>query len=92
MNKEQDDSKMENGGVFHFISLFQGDQAAEAREARVHIFNPFLLMKLYAGSPFHTMQLIPQPDAPSHRIHEPVFALIPVYVANERKVVMAYQT
>ena len=27
MNKEQDDSKIENGGVFHFVSPFQGDQA-----------------------------------------------------------------
>ena len=25
MNKEQDDSKIENGGVFHFVSPFQGD-------------------------------------------------------------------
>ena len=33
MNKDQDDSKIENGGVFHFVSLFQGDQA---RESFVH--------------------------------------------------------
>ena len=30
IKKEQDDSKIENGGEFHFVSSFQGDQAREA--------------------------------------------------------------